>query len=59
MTTDFSKIKITVISAQGQHNPNNPYDHLSPTEGRARIRELLAGVALKNTHILIDEDIDT
>jgi hypothetical protein len=43
----FDKIKVSFVPYDGSPNPRNPFDHLSQGERVARIRRVLARVALR------------
>lgn len=48
MVLRVKDIRTTLVEYDGRPNPNNPYDRLSPEERHARIRLVLARIALRN-----------
>lgn len=54
MAFRFKGIKVSFVPYDGSPNPRNPFDHLSPGERVARIRRVLARVALRR---MADEPI--
>ncbi|GMW01622.1 MAG: hypothetical protein AMXMBFR84_27590 [Candidatus Hydrogenedentota bacterium] len=47
MAFRFDGIKVSFVRHDSSPNPRNPFDHLSPGERVARIRRVLARVALR------------
>lgn len=48
MVLRIKNIRTTFVEYDGRPNPNNPYDKLSSAERHARIRLILARIALRN-----------
>jgi hypothetical protein len=48
MSLRDGNIRVRIVPHDGRPNPNNPYDKLSPEDRRARLRQILAKIALRN-----------
>ncbi len=48
MSLRDGNIRVLIVPHDGRPNPNNPYDKLSPEDRRARLRQVLAKIALRN-----------
>ena len=48
MVLQIKNTRTTFVAYDGRPNPNKPYDRLSSAERHARIRTVLARIALRN-----------